>query len=576
MSIKTLKKRIALVAVSTLTAGVLSVVSAPVVNAGALAGTTYNWGSAAATAYTAASSGFCSQNDTTDTLVIRYPSTLSNNGVKLAETTNNQLKSTEYAYFTATGTGYFSDPAGDGAAGVAGLGNDELAIDKSADEKTLTFGVTTGTQDTNSDLPVTVTWKPTAAGTTTINLYTVAISTGEATLLETFTLVAAAGCASGEYSPTYSGSSIRTASTALTVTTYDDGDDAAGVSVENGVGVSYLGLWLRDGLGDAVTDTASYLNVSATGGCTISGTTTDLSSTSTSIVVTSGITNKVIKLFSAGAAANNCTVTASYNGTVVATKTVAFKGDAASVAGVAMDYAIGDASTAAGYYNVLDATGARIAGVTSATAVDLTGSMIGAAISFATSTGSSTAAVVTIDPVGGAFRGAGTFKIRVTNNAGAFVTSPAINMLVSGTADKYTLALDKASYSPGQIVTVTIGAKDSSGRIIPDGTALAAGASGLAFTLAGSTALGSAPAFGDTSENGVWTYKYIAGTITGDWAANLGLSGIATDTAKQATYSIKSSSTEVTNADVLKSIVALIASINKQIQALQKLILARR
>ena len=148
-------------------------------------------------------------------------------------------------------------------------------------------------------------------------------------------------------------------------------------------------------------------------------------------------------------------------------------------------------------------------------------------------------------------------------------------MLVSRSADKYTLALDKASYSPGQIMTVTIGAKDSAGRIIPDGTALAAGATALAFTLAGSTPLGSAPAFGDTSENGVWTYKYIAGTVTGDWAANLGLSGIVTDTAKQATYSIKSSSTEVTNAEVLKSIVALIASINKQIQALQKLILKR-
>jgi hypothetical protein len=36
------------------------------------------------------------------------------------------------------------------------------------------------------------------------------------------------------------------------------------------------------------------------------------------------------------------------------------------------------------------------------------------------------------------------------------------------------------------------------------------------------------------------------------------------------------SAASVTNADVLKSIVALIASINKQIQALQKLILARR
>ncbi len=567
MSKKTLKQRIASVAVLALTAGVFSAVSTPSVNA-AVAATDYNWSSsttAGANAYTSATGGFCSQNNTTDTLVIRYPSSLSGSTINLTVgTANTDTVATEYVVFAASGSGYFTTAT---AAATAS----ELAITKSADEKTLTIGAGSA-----SDLPDSIGWRQTALGTTTINQYVVTAATGVQTLLETFTLVATATCTAGEYSPIYSGSSLRTASTALTSTTYDDGDDAAAVSVENATGVSYLGLWLSDALGEEVTDSSSFLNVTAAGGCTISGTVTDLSSTSSSIVVTSGIHDKVIKIFTAGAAANNCTVTASYNGTVVATKTVVFKGDAASVAAVAMDYAIGDASTAAGYYNVLDATGARIAGVTSAVAVDLTGSMIGASISFATSTGSSTAAVVTIDPVGGVFRGAGTFKIRVTNNAGAFVTSPAINMLVSGSADKYTLALDKASYTPGQIVTVTIGAKDSAGRIIPDGTALASGASGLAFTLAGSTALGSAPAYGDTSENGVWTYKYIAGTVTGDWAANLGLSGITTDTAKQATYSIKSSSTDVTNADVLKSIVALIASINKQIQALQKLILARR
>jgi len=542
------------------------VVSAPSANA-ALTAADYNWSSsttAGANAYTSANGGFCSQNNTTDTLVIRYPSSLSGGTINLTVgTADTDTLATEYVVFSASGSGYFT------TATAAATGS-ELAITKSADEKTLTIGAGSA-----SDLPDSIGWRQTALGTTTINQYVVTAATGVQTLLETWTLVASASCTAGEYSPTYSGSSLRTASTALTATTYDDGDDAAAVSVENGTGVAYLGLWLSDALGEEVTDSSSFLNVTAAGGCTISGTVTDLSSTSSSIVVTSNIHDKVIKIFTAGAAANNCTVTASYNGTVVATKTVVFKGDAASVAGVLMDYAIGDASTAAGYYNVLDATGARIAGVTSATAVDLTGSMIGAAISFATSTGSSTAAVVTIDPVGGVFRGAGTFKIRVTNNAGAFVTSPAINMLVSGSADKYTLALDKASYSPGQIMTVTIGAKDSAGRIIADGTALAAAASALSFTLAGATALGSAPAFGDTSENGVWTYKYIAGTITGDWAANLGLSGIVTDTAKQATYSIKSSSTEVTNAEVLKSIVALIASINKQIQALQKLILKR-
>jgi glutaredoxin 2 len=54
------------------------------------------------------------------------------------------------------------------------------------------------------------------------------------------------------------------------------------------------------------------------------------------------------------------------------------------------------------------------------------------------------------------------------------------------------------------------------------------------------------------------------------------LTGVTTDTAKAVKYSVKASTSTVSNADVLKSIVALIASINKQIQALQKLILARR
>jgi hypothetical protein len=41
------------------------------------------------------------------------------------------------------------------------------------------------------------------------------------------------------------------------------------------------------------------------------------------------------------------------------------------------------------------------------------------------------------------------------------------------------------------------------------------------------------------------------------------------------TLAVVAATTAVSNADVLKSIVALIASINKQIQALQKLILKR-
>jgi len=556
MSIKTLRKRIALVAVSALGVGLLSVAPASAAN---LDGSTFNWGSAAATAYTSATAGFCSQNDTTDVLVVRYPS--STTSWKLESADTEDIAATKYAFITASGgSGYFS------TATSAEDGNDE-AVDKSGDERTLTIGNTaTGTA---LDVPEDMTWVVTGTGTVSFNLYEVVISTGAPTLLETYTLIVGANCdAAAAYSPTYSGSSLRTASTALTASTYDDGDDSAAVSVEYATGIAYLGFWLRDAYGEAVSSTNSFLNVTTSGGCTVSGTTTDLSSTSTSIVVTSGITNKVVKLFAGSSKRNVCNVVATYNGTKVADHTVTFKGDAASVKAVAKDFAIGTSSVGAGFYDVFDDSGARLASF-APTATDLTGTLVGAAISFGASTASSTQGAITIDAVDGV-RGTGTFKIRVTKSDGSFVFSDPITMLVSGSAATYTMSLDKATYGPGEIITVTVSAKDSGGRIVPDGTALAASAGALSFTVAGATALSAAPAHTDTSENGNWVYKYTAGTTEGDWAANVGLSGIATDTAKQVTYVIKSKSTAVSNAEVLAAIVKLIASINKQIRALQK------
>jgi len=50
---------------------------------------------------------------------------------------------------------------------------------------------------------------------------------------------------------------------------------------------------------------------------------------------------------------------------------------------------------------------------------------------------------------------------------------------------------------------------------------------------------------------------------------------VATDSAKTVAYTIADSGA-VSNAEVLKAIVALIAQINKQIAALQKLLLAKK
>jgi hypothetical protein len=559
MSIKTLKKRIALVAVSTLTAGILSVVSAPVANA-AIDAATYNWGSAVNTDYTTATAGVCSQNDTSDVLEVRQGRFSYSANLTVAAAATQIGNATDYYYFSATGTGYWNQA--DSVADTT-----EMAIDRDASEKVLTIGSTTTGVD--KDLLDVVPWTQTAAGTTTINLYSVVISTGAQTLLETFTLRAVTECTPSVASLTYSAAQLQTSATALTTYT-GAADVSAAATVEYATGVSYLATFTLDPLANVVSDTDSYLTAKSTGGCTLSWAAGDLSSTRTSVVATSGIYNEVLKIFTAGTAANTCTVTVDYNGTVLTTKTVSFRGEAASVVSVSPDYAIPDTSVTAGYYDVKDAAGNRLAGF-APSAINLTGSLAGAAITFGASTGTSTQGIVTINTVDGV-RGVGTYQIRATKSDGTTVDSAPISMLVSGGMSTYALSLDKASYTPGEIITVTVSSKDSGGRIVADGTALGGT---IGFTIAGASVLGSAPVAGDTAENGVWTYKYTAGIITGNWAANFSSTSAATETAKQVTYSIKSNSTEVSNAEVLKSIVALIASINKQIQALQKLILKR-
>ena len=76
---------------------------------------------------------------------------------------------------------------------------------------------------------------------------------------------------------------------------------------------------------------------------------------------------------------------------------------------------------------------------------------------------------------------------------------------------------------------------------------------------------------------GTKTYQFVVGTTEGDFQAVVSVADVnALNGANQTVaYSVKSATGTVTNAEVLKSIVALIASINKQIQALQKLILKR-
>jgi len=88
-----------------------------------------------------------------------------------------------------------------------------------------------------------------------------------------------------------------------------------------------------------------------------------------------------------------------------------------------------------------------------------------------------------------------------------------------------------------------------------------------------------APTNADTFTAGVKTYKFIVGATEGSYQMVVNLPKYNTTTYSQSalavSYKIASSSTAVSNADVLKAIVSLIASINKQIAALQKALLKK-
>ena len=141
--------------------------------------------------------------------------------------------------------------------------------------------------------------------------------------------------------------------------------------------------------------------------------------------------------------------------------------------------------------------------------------------------------------------------------------------------------MDKASYVPGDIATLSVTFKDSTGSLAADIVAGATGAittgTGTATTpviAGGQLTAVSAPTNTDSTTNGVATYKFIVGSTAGSYSASVSFPTVnasnAYAAAQTVTYKIADGSTSLN--DVLKGIVSLIASINKQIAALAKLV----
>jgi trimeric autotransporter adhesin len=344
-----------------------------------------------------------------------------------------------------------------------------------------------------------------------------------------------------------------------------------------------------DAYGVAVT--GGLLQVSATNGALVA------LGTSTSSAAPTSVTGLFSTAFSASlndnayltvgapsAAPLSTVVTVTYNGVVVGTKSFTFTGN---VAKVILSGAV-NGKTAATTSNTAtiafqDAAGNTVylAGNTPAYGLVANSSVSGAATAAALLTAPASGTTGKASFTCGSVAGSGTIGFSYTNLDGTVITSNALPVTCSGKATNYSAAYDKASYKPGDIATLVITFKDSKGNLANDADLPALTTYGTVST-AGTSATITGPSstnhYSDVLSNGVLTYKYAVGLTDGaftnpvvfaDVDANAKAAGLSASVVAP-TLTISSGSTSLN--DVLKGIVSLIASINKQIAALAKLV----
>jgi len=380
-----------------------------------------------------------------------------------------------------------------------------------------------------------------------------------------------AGTLSAAKSGVYYGANVTTDNTAVGTGTsnYDTAQEAS-VIIKDA-----YGSFLTSGLVQAVATNGAYVAL-ASG----SAAATPTSSTNPFVTMNGAyISLKVLPSVSTG---SNTTVTVSINGTVVGTKSFTFTGKVAKV--VLSSPTNGTmGSTGKITLSFADSLGAAIYPSAANTAAP---AALSKNAGTTTGYGTSTVTWPTSSASGSILytctssQSKGNVAVDYTNADGTVVTSNSLAVSCSNVPVTYTAAFDKSKYVPGDIATLTVTFKDSTGALAADTAAGSTGITKGAGTtttpvIAGSqlTAV-SAPTNADTTTNGVVTYKFIVGSTAGSYSASVDFPNVDSATTPQGavtvSYAVSDGSTSLN--DVLKGIVSLIASINKQIAALAKLV----
>ena len=580
MSNKTLKQRIAVVAASALTAGFLSVVAMPAANAAV--------GDLTITAVTGQVVAPSTAASTTSLTIVSTGSVRINMAATVGSSAG-ELRISGGTFVAVTG----------GSAGSATINADGSKVTTANVADVGVVG--NGFQGIEA--------KPTTAGrdmviTSHVGGVTGATSAAARVLAADQTAVAwrisATVIAAGTNAVFSSGLSaiaiVDSASVASSTTNADT--SSANIVAAGGTGV--ISYSLKDANNNALPSSAIVYASIKSGACVIGLNTAPTSGTMVVGVAPADLIY-VAQADSTNTPAATCVVDITVDGVVAATKTFTFQGPVASVTVTSLKIAqSGGVRTALGYVVVADAAGNLIGGVTVAgvaldssksgilntpTASAITAQKAATVNSGAAALGTAPADIPsTVGWTCGTTVGTAPVVWRVSNGIGGYVTSPTYNVTCAGDPVTYTASLDKASYIPGDIATLTVTGKGSKGEVANDAFVIGSGSATEAMSLAGSqlTLVGAVGT--DKLTSGSKTYKFVVGQSEGSFSMVVDIPLILTATNKATyaaatqtvAYKVAASSATVSNADVLKSIVSLIASINKQIQALQKLILARR
>jgi len=559
MSTKTIKQRIAVVAVSALTAGFLSVVSTPAANASAGAG---------GISVTVATGNVV-------TPAVTGGSTTGTGTITVGGNVSMTITGGSAVFVEARVSGGTFTSVGSGAL---------VNADNSAAYQTaaLVAGFT-------------LTAKPSTAGRnmviTTYSGSTAADASASITAIDTLTITVLAAGTSGVVST--GNSFIQILNTASTIGDATSNTDVTYANVVAAGGYGAIGVLTKDGANINMPATTTLQATVKSGACIVD---TDTSPAVTSVTATNYKTTfYVVQADSTNTPATSCSIEITAGGTVIGSKTLTFQGPVAKInvtsVGRATASSAGTATTSGiGFLTVTDSAGNAIGGK------DVTGYIVNATdaniitavatVTTARNTGvngstspNSTPSSIGVTCVASTPTTPVKIKYKISNGIGGFIYSDDIDMYCgSSTPVNYKASLDKASYAPGDVAVLTITATDSKGAAVADAATLGAGST---ITIAGGvlTAV-TAPGSEDKFTAGKKTYNMLVGTTEGSYNLVVDLTARNSTTYSQSAvtvaYKVASTTTTVSNADVLKSIVALIASINKQIQALQKLILARR